>query len=76
MFLIPTSTVRCAQCSRRSGRIVNLVFVPETGSKHPVVARGISNCGDCGGRLYFEAEVKPSREQAAFLESVRAGTAA
>jgi hypothetical protein len=71
MFLIPTSTVRCAQCARLSGRIENGVFMPETSGARPTAARGGSRCGHCGGGLYLDPEVVPSPAQAAYVAAVR-----
>ena len=71
MSLIPVSTVRCAQCARSSGRIVNSVFVPETSSPAPTAGRGGSRCGHCGGGLYLEPEVDPTPAQAAYVAAVR-----
>jgi hypothetical protein len=68
---IPTSSVWCTQCGRRSGRIVNMVFVPEPGSTRPLAARSGSRCGARGGRLYLEAEGEPEAEQATPLAWVR-----
>jgi hypothetical protein len=75
MSLIPVSTVRCAQCARSSGRIVNSVFVPETSSPRPTPARGGSRCGRCGGGLYLDPEEVPTPTQAAYVAAVRRSVA-
>jgi hypothetical protein len=71
MSLIPVSTVKCAQCARSSGRIVNSVFVLETNSPAPRPARGGSRCGYCGGGLYLDPEGVPTPSQATYVAAVR-----
>jgi hypothetical protein len=51
--------VHCMMCGRAAGYVRNGVFTKLPNVPPPVVLKGRSRCGTCGGNVYLEAEDSP-----------------